>query len=187
MICLDRDGVVNKNPVRYDYVKKPSEFHFLPGTLRAVRMLTDAGFDIVVTSNQAGVARKLFSREDLKRIDNKMMRGIKAAGGRIRKSYYCTHLPDANCRCRKPQTGLVKKAAGTRKIDRKNSYFVGDTERDVATGRRSGLKAIAVLSGYNSRKDIKTWKVKPDFIAKDLLSAVKEVILRHSDCVAMTI
>lgn len=179
MLFLDRDGVINKNPVYRDYIKKPSEFYFLPGAGKAISMLNDAGFDIVVISNQAGVAKGLFSREDLKRIDQKMLEGLKAQGARIRKSYYCIHHPDADCQCRKPKTGLIKKAIGKRKLDRKNSYFIGDTERDIATGKKFGLKTVAVLSGYNSRKDIRTWEVKPDFIAKGLLAAVEEVILRN--------
>lgn len=181
MIFLDRDGVINRNPVYLDYIKKPSEFYFLPGACRAVKMLTDCGFDIVVVSNQGGVAKGLFSKEDLKKIDKKMMRGILASGGRIRKSYYCTHHSAANCKCKKPRTGLVKKAIGKRRLNRKNSYFIGDTERDIATGKKTGIKTIAVLSGYNSKKDIKAWKQKPDFIARDLLAAVEKVVVRHCE------
>ena len=180
MIFLDRDGVVNVNPIYLDYVKKPSEFHFLPGTRRAVKMLTDAGFDITVVSNQGGVAKGLFTKEDLNRIDNKMMRGVRASGGVIRKSYYCIHHPDAGCECRKPKTGLIKKAVGKKRIDHKNSYFVGDTERDVIAGNTFGLKTITVLSGYNDRKKIKKWKISPDFIARDLLEAANKVILNNS-------
>ena len=97
IVFLDRDGVINKNPTYRDYVKKPSEFKFLPGARRAVRMLNEAGFDIVVISNQAGVAKRLFSRKDLKEIDEKMLKGIKASGGRLKKICYCIHHPDANC------------------------------------------------------------------------------------------
>lgn len=179
MIFLDRDGVINRNPVYLDYIKKSSEFRFLPGARRAIRMLTDAGFDVVVISNQAGIAKGLFTRDDLKRIDEKMMKGVLASGGKIRGAYYCIHHPDADCECRKPKTGLIEKAIGKSRIDRGGSFFIGDTERDAVTGKRFGIKTITVLSGYNSKKDIKTWKVEPDFIAKDLLAAVKEVIVCH--------
>lgn len=178
MIFLDRDGVVNKNPIRYDYIKKALEFKFLPGVRQAVKMLTKAGFDIVVTSNQAGVAKRLFSKDDLKGIDKKLHKGVEASGGRIRKSFYCVHHPEAGCKCRKPNTGLIKKAVGKAKIDKRNSFFVGDTERDVMAGSAYGVKTIAVLSGYYNRKDMKSWQVKPDYICKDLLAAVKKVILK---------
>lgn len=177
LICLDRDGVVNQNPPRFDYIMKPYKFKFIPGTRRAVKLLTEAGFDIVVTSNQAGVARGLFTNEDLNRIDKKMRNGINRSGGRIRKSFYCLHHPDAGCECRKPKIGLIQQAIGNKKIDIENSYFIGDTERDTETGKRFGLKTIAVLTGYCQKKDIKKWKVQPDYIAKDLLFAVKEIVL----------
>ncbi len=177
MIFLDRDGVINKNPPRSDYIKKPSEFKFLPNSRKAIRMLNDAGYDIAVISNQAGIGKGLFSKEDLKKIDEKMLKGIKASKGKIKRTYYCIHHPDANCNCRKPKTGLIEKAAGKNKIDMKGSFFIGDTERDVVAGSRSGFKTITVLSGYNKNKDIKKWKNQPDYIAKDLYTAVKRIIL----------
>ncbi|MFH1867654.1 MAG: HAD family hydrolase [Candidatus Omnitrophota bacterium] len=180
MIFLDRDGVINKNPIRYDYIKKAAEFKLLPGVTEAVKMLTEAGFDIVVTSNQAGVAKGLFSRDDLKGITEKMIKGIEAKGGKIRKAFYCLHHPDAGCACRKPKAGLIKKAVGKSRIDKKNSFFIGDTERDVAAGKSYGVRTIAVLSGYYNRKDMKLWQTQPDYTCRDLLCAVKDVILKNS-------
>ena len=179
MVFLDRDGVINKNPPHRDYIKRPSEFKFLANARKAVRMLNNAGFDIVVISNQAGVGKGLFSKEDLKKIDKKMLKGIRASKGKIRGTYYCIHHPDANCECRKPKTGLIKKAVGKNKVDFKNSFFIGDTERDVVAGGRSGLKTITVLSGYNKNKDIKKWKNQPDYIAKDLYNAVRKIVLKN--------
>ncbi len=178
MVFLDRDGVINKNPLRSDYIKKPSEFEFLPNSRKAVKMLNNAGFDIAVISNQAGIGKGLFSKNELKKIDERMLKGIKVSKGKINGTYYCIHRPDANCNCRKPKTGLIKKAVGKNKIDFKNSFFVGDTERDVVAGSSSGLKTITVLSGYNKNKDIKRWKKQPDYVAKDLYDAVKKIVLQ---------
>jgi histidinol-phosphate phosphatase family protein len=177
IVFLDRDGVVNRNPVRYDYVKKTSEFRFLPGARRAIRMLTKAGYGVVIISNQGGVAKGLFSKQDLKAIDKKMLEGVRKSGGRIKGIYYCIHNPEANCECRKPRTGLLKKAIGKTRIDLKGSFFIGDTERDAIAGENFGLQTVTVLCGYNGRKDIKPWKIQPDFIAKDLLSAARNFIL----------
>ncbi|NQT95865.1 MAG: HAD family hydrolase [Candidatus Omnitrophica bacterium] len=177
IVFLDRDGVINKNPVYLDYIRKPSQFKFLPGAEKAIRLLTEAGFDIYVVSNQSGVEKGLFTRQDLKAINDKMIKAVEASGGRILKSYYCTHLTVQNCSCKKPKTAFIKKAIGKRRVDRKNSYFIGDTERDIIAGKRAGLRAIAVLSGYTKKKDIRGWKAKPDFIAKNLLKAVKEIIV----------
>jgi D-glycero-D-manno-heptose 1,7-bisphosphate phosphatase len=177
IVFLDRDGVVNVNPVYRDYVKSPSEFKFLPGSRKAIKLLNQAGFKVIIISNQTGVGKGLYSKEDLKRVTDKMLKGLKASNAWLDKICYCIHHPDSNCGCRKPKTGMFKKAVGMSKFDRKNSYFVGDTERDTLAGHAFGVKTIAVLSGYNSRKDIKKWKVQPDFVVKDLLEAVEGVIL----------
>lgn len=175
---LDRDGVINKNPVYLDYVKGPSEFKFIPGSRRAIRMLNKAGFKVIIISNQTGVGKGLYSEEDLKNTTEKMLKGLEKSRAKLDKICYCIHHPDAGCSCRKPKTGMFKKAVGKTDFDRKNSFFVGDTERDTLAGKNFGVNAVAVFSGYNKRKDIKKWKVQPDFIAKDLLDAVKRVIIK---------
>ena len=177
IVFLDRDGVVNVNPVYRDYIKSPLEFKFLPGSRKAIRLLNQAGFKVIIISNQTGVGKGLYSKDDLKKVTDKMLKGLKASKAHLDKICYCIHHPDSNCACRKPKTGMFKRAVGKSKIDRKNSYFAGDTERDTLAGHAFKVKTIAVLSGYNKRKDIKKWKVAPDFIAKDLLAAVETVIL----------
>jgi len=180
IVFLDRDGVINRNPKYLDYIKKPSEFRFLPGAEKGIRMLNDAGFEIFVISNQSGVSKGLFSAKDLKDIDRKMVRGLKKRGAKIRKSYYCIHPAEANCECKKPKTGMLKKAAKNIRPDRKNSFFVGDTERDIIAGRDFGVKTIAVCSGYYNRKQMKKWKTRPDFIKEDLLSAAGLILTRSA-------
>ena len=173
---LDRDGVVNRNAVYLEYIKGPSEFHFLPGSQKAIRMLNEAGFKVIIISNQTGVGKGLYSKEDLKNTTEKMLKGLDKAKARLDKICYCIHHPDSGCGCRKPKTGMFKKAVEKTEFDRKNSFFVGDTERDTLAGKNFGVKAVAVLSGYNKRKDIRKWKVQPDFIVKDLLGFAKLVI-----------
>ncbi len=177
IVFLDRDGVINKNPVYLDYIKNPSEFKFMPGSRQAIRMLNKAGFRVIIISNQTGVGKGLYSKEDLKNTTEKMLKGLEKSKAKLDKICYCIHHPDAGCSCRKPETGMFKKAVKNIKFDCGNSFFVGDTERDTLAGHNFGVKAVAVLSGYNKRKDIKRWEVQPDFIAKDLLDAVKRIIL----------
>jgi D-glycero-D-manno-heptose 1,7-bisphosphate phosphatase len=176
IVFLDRDGVINKNPPYTDYIKKISEFRFIPGSRQAIKMLTQAGFEIFIISNQAGVAKGLFSKKDLNDINKKMLEGVRSTGGRIKKAYYCIHHPDANCGCRKPDTGLIKKAVGKRRISRRNSFFIGDTERDVIVGHKISVNTVMVLSGYATRKDIKGWKIKPDLVANNLLEAAVRIL-----------
>jgi D,D-heptose 1,7-bisphosphate phosphatase len=177
IVFLDRDGVINVNPVYKDYIKSASEFRFLPGSQKAIRLLNKAGFKVIIISNQTGVGKGLYSKKDLKDVTDKMQRGLKRSNAVLDKICYCIHHPDSNCGCRKPKTGMFKKAVGKNKFDRKGSYFVGDTERDTLAGHAFKVRTIAVLSGYNNRKDIKKWQVQPDFIAKDLLEAVEKVII----------
>ena len=177
-VILDRDGVINRNPQYLDYIRKPVQFRLLPGVRRALKMLGAAGFKMAVISNQAGVGKGLFSKDDLDAINRKMLRQLKAFGVRISKTCYCIHDPQENCACRKPNTGLLNIAIGRDSVDLHNSFFVGDTERDAVTGHRFGIKTIAVLSGYADTKAIRKWSIQPDFITKDLLSAVRDIILK---------
>jgi D-glycero-D-manno-heptose 1,7-bisphosphate phosphatase len=176
IVFLDRDGVINVNPVYRDYIKKPAEFRFIPGSKKAIRLLNKAGFKVIIISNQTGVGKGLYSKDDLKRVTDKMLKGLKLSNARLDKICYCIHHPDSDCNCRKPKTGMFERAVGKGKIDRHNSYFVGDTERDTLAGHAFKVKTIAVLSGYNNRRAIKKWKIQPDFIAKDLFGAVEVVM-----------
>ena len=176
---LDRDGVINKFPGNGNYVTKVKDFHFLPGSLDAIRDLTEAGFTIFVISNQAGVGKGVFSKDKLKRITNKMLKGVKASGGKIKKVYYCPCRSDAGCDCRKPGIGNIKRAL--KSINKnlsatKNAYFVGDTVTDMAAGRNAGCKTIFVLSGRSKAARLKEKKIKATYIAKNLKAASKIMI-----------
>jgi D-glycero-D-manno-heptose 1,7-bisphosphate phosphatase len=178
IVFLDRDGVINVFPGNGNYVTKVKNFQFLPRSLDAIRMLTEAGYTIFVVSNQAGVGRGIFSQDKLNRINRKMLEGVEKSGGRIRKVYYCTHRPDAGCSCRKPDIGSVRRALKSMDLpldSARNSYFVGDTKQDIETGYNAGCKTIFVLSGRENRKYMKGWIVKPDYIVKDLYDVAKIV------------
>jgi D-glycero-D-manno-heptose 1,7-bisphosphate phosphatase len=181
IVFLDRDGVVNEFPGHGFYVTKVKDFHFLPGSLEAIRQLTQAGYKIFIISNQAGVGRGVFSLEKLKRIDAYMHKHVEKAGGKIQKSFYCTHHPDDGCKCRKPHIGLIEAALkSVRKTigHAKDVFFVGDMKGDIQTGHKAGCKTIFVSGGGSHKKDISDWPVKPDFIQKNLKSAVEEIILK---------
>src|SRR5208282_4957497 len=175
VIFLDRDGVINEFPGNGFYVTKVKDFHFIPGSLEAIRALTQSGHKIFVISNQAGVGKGVYSMDKLKRIDAHMTTFVEKSGGLIRKSFYCTHRSDAGCDCRKPGIGLLKKALKSLNktiIHAQKAFFVGDTEGDIKTGHNAGCKTIFVLSGYGTRRYMRRWTVKPDHIARDLKAAV---------------
>ncbi len=182
VIFLDRDGVINEFPGHGFYVTKVKDFHFIPGSLEAIRTLTESGHKIFVISNQAGVGKGVYSHDKLKRIDAKMTKGVEKAGGKIRKSFYCTHRSDAGCDCRKPGIGLLRKALKSLNktiTHAQKAFFIGDTEGDIKTGHNAGCKTIFVLSGHSDRHYMRRWKVKPDYVAQDLKAAV-EIILNEN-------
>src|SRR3990167_7359815 len=172
-IFLDRDGVINKDPGFGDYIKSWKEFEFLPGAIDAIKLLNKRGYEIFVISNQAGVAKGLFSKEALDEITENMLKEIKRKGGEIRSISYCTHASDAGCDCRKPNTGLIRNVTRGLDIDFKKTYFIGDSRLDVGVGKNIGAGTILLLTGKEDPEDVKNWEQGPDFIKKDLMEAVK--------------
>jgi D-glycero-D-manno-heptose 1,7-bisphosphate phosphatase len=176
IVFLDRDGVINTFPGDGNYVTRVKDFHFIPGSLDAIRVLTEEGFTIFVVSNQAGVGRGIYSQKKLDQITSYMLRHVKQARGKIKKVFYCTHRSDQGCGCRKPEIGSLEKALEMMKKPLSHvqeSYFVGDTGSDILAGRNAGCKTIFVLSGRGNHDKIRKWSVKPDYIVKDLTEATK--------------
>jgi D-glycero-D-manno-heptose 1,7-bisphosphate phosphatase len=179
VVFLDRDGVINEFPGHGNYVTKVKDFHFIPKSLNAIRLLTQAGYKIFVISNQAGVGKGVYSMDKLRRITRKMHQEVGRSGGRIQKVYYCIHRPDAGCGCRKPGIGSIYKAL--RSINKsirsaRNAYFVGDTKADIETGFNAGCRTIFVLSGRENRRYMRAWVIQPDYIAKNLYEATKIIL-----------
>ena len=183
IIFLDRDGVINEDPGRFTehgYVTNTRDFRFLPGSLAAIKDLSEAGYDIFIISNQGGISKGLFKESDLREITDKMTGEIEKAGGRIKKVYYCTHQASDNCDCKKPGTGLLDAAAREFGHDIRGAFFIGDGVMDIEAGHKKGLKTALLLSGKTDIKDVKSWKVKPDYIFKDLREAVCFIVKRSS-------
>lgn len=181
VIFLDRDGVINKYPGDKRYVTSLRGFKILKGSLAALKKLTEADYKIFVISNQAGVAKHLHTKKTLKEITQYMLREVKKAGGEIQKVLYCLHTKEENCSCRKPKIGLLKKATKGNRLDLKNSYFIGDSLRDVKAGRSFGCKTVLVLSGREKLKNVPLWDIFPDFIAKTFADAAENIILHKYD------
>lgn len=172
-IFLDRDGVINKYPGDTKYVTSLKEFRFLPHAKKAIALLAKSGFKIFVISNQAGVNKGCFSPDALAEITRKMLSEIEKSGGKVDGVYYCIHREDENCSCRKPKAGLIHTAMTATHIDMKNSFFIGDTIRDIATAKSAGCKSILVFSGKEKASNSNNWEVKPDFTFDNLYKAAK--------------
>ena len=177
-LFIDRDGVINKDPggwTKTNYVTDWTDFHFIPGTLDALRILKEKKIRVIAASNQGGVNKGFYTPEELSEVNSLMLKEIRKFGGAIEEVFYCIHRDEDNCSCRKPKPGMLEAAAKKYRIDPKTTYFVGDGQVDVIAGKRAGCKSILVLSGKSSCADIEGWAPaeKPDYIFKDLLEAVK--------------
>lgn len=143
LVIVDRDGVINEDSS--EYIKTPDEWRPVPGALEAIAALTAAGIDVVVVTNQSGLARGLFTEEALDAIHAKMRSAVESAGGRIDAIYHCPHAPWEGCDCRKPKPGLLRRVALDFGIDLADVRFIGDKRSDVEAAVNAG--AVPVLVG----------------------------------------
>ncbi len=179
VVFLDRDGVINKN-IDNGYVTSWAKFEFLPGIFEALSLLYQEGFNVIIISNQAGISKRLFTAEALALVTQKMLAMIEENGGKIFSVHYCSHADEDECICRKPKTGLFKQAIAGKSVDCKKAFVIGDSERDVIAGKSMDCKTIIVLCGKTrSAEEVRGFKARPDYIADDLLDAVKRIILKE--------
>lgn len=143
-IFLDRDGVLNKELGRY--VNSAEDFELLP-VAEILKKFQDAGYLLIVITNQGGISKELYDHKILSTIHQKLTDHLNNSGVKLTEIYYCPHHPDfGNCLCRKPDSLLLEKAIARFKIDKENSYFIGDNERDIEAGKKAGVKTILIPS-----------------------------------------
>jgi D-glycero-D-manno-heptose 1,7-bisphosphate phosphatase len=143
-IFLDRDGVINKRPSRAEYVRGWEEFEWLPGAVDAIRLLKDAGYKVIVVTNQAGVARGVMLEADVQSIHDRMQAELRTAGAAVDAFYYCPHGWNDGCFCRKPKPGMFFQAQRDHHLDLTRTIFIGDDERDLEAGRAAGCRTYLV-------------------------------------------
>jgi D-glycero-D-manno-heptose 1,7-bisphosphate phosphatase len=171
-VFLDRDGVLIED---VDLVVSPDQVRTIAGAAEALRRLKDAGFALVMVTNQPVVARGLCTLEDVDGIHDELDRLLEAGGGpALDGRYVCPHHPDADdpryrreCDCRKPRPGLLERAARELALDLTGSYMVGDRPSDIAAGAAAGCTTVQVLSGRHEAPPI----VSPEPIDPDLEAA----------------
>lgn len=176
-VFLDRDGVINQDSEAY--VKDPSEFEFIPRSLEAIALLTQNGFRVIVITNQSMIGRNLAPKERLDAIFEKMKAGVEAAGGRITDIFYCPHVDEDRCSCRKPKPGLIFQAQKKYQIDLSRSFMVGDSSKDILCARNAGCaKAILVKTGNGAMAWAELSRIPkpPDHVAQDLYDAACWII-----------
>lgn len=179
LIILDRDGVINRDSD--DYIKNASEWLPLPGSIEAIARLSKAGYTVVIATNQSGLSRGLFGIDELEDMHKKMCQLVETAGGSIDGIFYCPHLPEELCDCRKPKAGLFIAISQEFAADLNGITAVGDTIRDLQAALTLGCEPILVRSGkglvnerlLDQQKDIALKRV-PVF---DDLAAVADFLL----------
>ncbi len=137
-IILDRDGVINEKAPRAQYVRNWSEFKWLPGVKESLRRLNEAGFLVILVSNQAGINRGAMTEQDLHDIHRRMVSEIEQSGGRVDAIYFCPHDWEAGCACRKPKPGMLFQAQHDFNLDLSRTLFIGDDERDAQAAEAAG-------------------------------------------------
>ena len=145
-IFLDRDGTINKN---LEGLIRFEDFEFVPGVERALKLLQELGYRLFVVSNQSGVAKGFFSASDVKALHQRVGDVLKTQGIKVEEFVFCPHHPQGtvpeytlDCNCRKPKPGMIKYLESKYNLDIKNSYMVGDMNRDAEAGMRAGAEAI---------------------------------------------
>jgi len=174
LVILDRDGVINFDSDHF--IKSPAEWKPIPGSLEAIARLTQAGYRVVVASNQSGIDRGLFDMDTLNAIHDKMHRAVRAAGGRIDAIFYCPHSADSNCNCRKPKPGMFERIAGCFNVDLGDAYAIGDSLRDLQAAAAAGARPVLVLSGKGKNTQAEGGFPEGTPVFEDLAAVVEHIL-----------
>jgi D-glycero-D-manno-heptose 1,7-bisphosphate phosphatase len=145
LVVLDRDGTINQDSDQY--IKSPAEWKPIEGSLEAIARLTQAGWRVMVATNQSGIARGLFDVATLNAIHAELHRAVGQAGGRIDAIFFCPHAADSNCECRKPKPGLLLEIAARLNVELEGVPMVGDALRDLQAAAAVGARPVLVLTG----------------------------------------
>jgi len=145
LIVLDRDGVINEDST--DYIKSEDEWMAIPGSVEAIARLNGAGYDVVIATNQSGLARGLFDEIALARIHQRLIDTVESVGGHITGIFFCPHAPGGGCDCRKPGTGLLRAIEEELGASLAGAAFVGDSLKDLQAAQAWHMQPVLVRSG----------------------------------------
>jgi D-glycero-D-manno-heptose 1,7-bisphosphate phosphatase len=174
VVILDRDGTV---VVDRHYLSEPAGLELLPGAAEGLRQLYERGHKLVVITNQSGVGRGLLSLQRLDEIHDRLREMVSAVGARLAEVYFCPHLPEDDCTCRKPRLGLLTRAASELGFNPANTIVIGDKLSDVEFGRRAGATTILIAA----EQDATYGEHAPHFVAADLAGAAKTIEALESE------
>lgn len=174
LILLDRDGVINFDSP--EYVKSPSQWQPLPGSLEAIARIRNAGYLVGLCSNQAGVARGRLTADDLDAIHAKMTAALTGVGGALNYAAYCKHHPDARCECRKPRPGMLTEAMRALGVTAHDTLFVGDSLSDVQASLAAGCTPVLVRTGNGLACEAQARALTPLSVYDDLSAFARALV-----------
>jgi len=147
-IFLDRDGVINRERGTYTWLLE--DFILNDGLIESLLTWQKAGYIFIIVSNQSGIAKGIFTKEEVEYLHLHLVRRLNNSGINIEEIYFCPHHPDTgNCLCRKPGSLLIEKALARFDIDSRKTFFIGDAERDVQAARKAGVEGILIHSNQH--------------------------------------
>ena len=181
LIILDRDGVINHDSDQF--IKSPDEWVPIPGSLEAIARLHQAGYRVVVCTNQSGIARGLFNIVTLNAIHQKLHAAVRVVGGEIDAIFFCPHAADDNCDCRKPKPGMLQEIAERFEVSLKGVPTIGDSLRDLQAGFVVGCTPYLVLTGKGEKTHAKGG-LPPGTTVYANLAAVVDQLLKSTASVS---
>lgn len=174
LIILDRDGVINYDSDQF--IKSPDEWKPIPGSLEAIARLNQAGYRVVVATNQSGIGRGLFDMPTLNAIHDKMHKSLAQFGGRIDAVFFCPHTNEADCSCRKPKSGMMLEISARYGVGLANVPAVGDSLRDLEAAARLGAAPYLVLTGKGMKTKEKGGLPEGTLIYPDLAAVTASLL-----------
>lgn len=171
---LDRDGTIIED---VEFIARPEDVRLLPGAADGVRALNDAGVPVIVISNQSGIGRGYFTRDDYERVQARVEQVLAAHGARLDATYICPHAPsqDPSCECRKPGLGLFQRAAKDHGLDLSRSWYIGDRWRDVQPGETLGASAFLIPASSTPADELARAHAR-GMVRPSLPDAAREII-----------
>lgn len=174
LIILDRDGVINVDSDQF--IKSPAEWIPIPGSIEAIARLNQAGYRVVVATNQSGIGRGLFDMATLAAINDKMVEMVFRQGGRIDAIFFCPCTSEQKCHCRKPDTGMFEDIAARFKVGLEGVPTIGDSLRDLQAGVKVGCTPMLVLTGKGRKTEKAGGLPKGTKVFADLAEAVRHLV-----------
>ena len=180
LVVLDRDGVINQDSKTY--IKSVDEWLPIDGSIDAIASLSNTGYSVVIATNQSGLGRKLFDEYALAQIHHNLCSMVEEAGGMIDGIFYCPHIPEDRCQCRKPGVGLLRQIEQEFACSRAGSYFVGDSYRDIQAALRFDCNPVLVKTGngIETEKVLKCEGLDSVPVFADLAEAVRQLLANEN-------